>query len=145
MKRQFVVLCKHSVQLILVSALVVVLWLTLAPKGLVHFLNPVHAKADAANPIQAENSLPGDPTWNDFNAPAQPDVLSGYGSKISVNHGDSIDFFVTTTAASFTIDVYRTGYYGGAGARKITSLGTFTGVHQAIPNPDPVTGIIACN
>jgi len=119
--------------------------LTLSPQTLKHVLNPVHAKAAAANAIQDENSLPGDPTWNDFNAPAQPDVLSGFGSKISVNHGDSIDFFVTTTAASFTIDIYRTGYYGGAGARKVTSLGSFTGVHQAIPNPDTVTGMVACN
>ncbi len=72
-------------------------------------------------------------------------MLSGFGSKISVNHGESLDFYVTTTAPTFTIDVYRTGYYGGAGARLIPSLGSFTGLHQAIPTPDSVTGLISCS
>src|SRR5581483_11566423 len=58
------------------------------------------SEAQTANPIQAENNLPGDPSWNDFSAVLQDDAISGYGSKISLNHGDSIDFFVTTTAPS---------------------------------------------
>ena len=99
----------------------------------------------ATNPIQQENSLPGTPGWNDFTASSQQDLLSGFASKSSVNHGDSIDLYVTTTAPSFTIDIYRTGYYQGIGARLVQSLGSFPGVHQAIPSPDPVTGIIACS
>jgi len=100
--------------------------------------------AAAGNPIQQENSLPGTPGWNDFAADLKPDTISGFGSVISVNLGSSIDFYVTTTAPSFTIDVFRTGYYQGIGARLVQSLGSFTGLHQAIPLPDPVTGIIAC-
>ncbi len=115
------------------------------PNTLSHSLQPTVAKADSQNAIQAENSLPGDPTWNDFSASLTPDLISGYASKISVNHGDSLDLFVTTTAPSFTIDIYRTGYYGGTGARKITSMGPFTGVHQPMPTPDPVTGMVAAN
>src|SRR5262249_17351478 len=95
--------------------------------------------AQALNPIQQENSLPGTPGWDDFAADLQPDLISGFGSKISVNRGDSIDFYVTTTAPNFTIDVFRTGYYQGIGARLIQSLGSFTGIHQAIPPPDRVT------
>ncbi len=104
------------------------------------------AKTHAAisNPIQVENNKPGTPGWNDFSANLTPDALSGFGSKISVNAGDALDLYVTTTAPSFTIDVFRTGYYGGVGARLITSLGSFTGLHQAIPVPDPVTGMISC-
>ncbi len=104
----------------------------------------VHAQPSSLNPIQIENNNPGTPGWNDFSSSLQPDLISGFGSKISVNHGDSIDFYVTTTAPSFTIDIFRTGYYQGIGARLITSLGSFPGLHQAIPNPDPVTGIISC-
>src|SRR5207245_1503931 len=37
------------------------------------------------------------------------------------------------------------GYYGGAGARLISSLGSFPGLHQVIPAPDKVTGIISCS
>ncbi len=104
-----------------------------------------HPVAAAANPIQIENSNPGTPGWDDFSSVSKQDAISGYGSKISVNHGNSIDFYVTTTAASFTIDIFRTGWYQGIGARKLASLGSFPGVHQAIPAPDPVTGMIACN
>ena len=99
--------------------------------------------AVAANAIQTENAKPGTANWYDFSAVASQDAINGYGSKISVNHGDSIDFYVTTTAASFTIDIFRTGWYGGVGARLVSSLGSFTGVHQAIPPPDPVTGMVA--
>src|SRR5581483_5931391 len=33
----------------------------------------------------------------------------------------------------------------GLGARLVQSLGSFPGVHQAIPNPDSVTGMISCS
>src|SRR5580704_16030955 len=101
-------------------------------------------RAATLNAIQQENSLPGTSGWNDFASSLTQDLISGFGSKISLNHGDSLDLYVTTTAPSFTINVYRTGYYQGIGARLVESLGSFTGVHQAIPTPDPVTGIIAC-
>jgi hypothetical protein len=103
------------------------------------------AHADTQNAIQIENSKSGTPGWNDFSSDLTPDAISGYGSKISVNHGDSIDFYVTTTAASVSIDIFRTGYYGGVGARQVASLGSFPGVHQPMPTPDPVTGMISCN
>ena len=107
-------------------------------------LGPKGSAASSPNPIQTENSLPGTPGWNDFSSSLQNDLISGFGSKISVNHGDSIDFYMTTTAPSFTIDIFRTGYYQGIGARLIESLGSFPGLHQPIPAPDPVTGMIAC-
>ena len=101
------------------------------------------AAAATQNAIQIENAKPGTSSWNDFSAIATQDAINGYGSKISVNHGDSIDLYVTTTAANFTIDIFRTGWYGGVGARLVASLGSFTGVHQAIPAPDAVTGMVA--
>jgi len=95
------------------------------------------------NAIQSENALPGTAGWNDFAAVSDQLALSGYGSKISVSHGDSIDFFITTKDATVSIDIFRTGYYGGVGARRIVQLGSFPGRAQAIPAPDPVTGMIA--
>ena len=46
---------------------------------------------------RSRTALPGDPNWGDFGAPPTPNDLSGYGSKISVNHGQSLDLYVTTT------------------------------------------------
>ena len=100
--------------------------------------------APPLNAIQIENAKPGTPGWDDFASVAQQDAISGFGSKISVNHGDSLDLYVTTTAPSFTIDIYRMGWYGGVGARRVAQLGTFPGVHQAIPAPNPVTGMVSC-
>src|SRR5260370_18152042 len=82
------------------------------------------AAAQGLNPIQQENSLAGTPNWNNFNASTQQDLINGFGSQISVNHGQSINFYVTTTASSFMIDIYRTGYYQGIGARLVQSLGS---------------------
>src|SRR6267142_806405 len=103
MKHVIVKVVKHLLQLFLVSALIAAIAVTVVLQPF--SAKPALAQTSTPNPIQTENSLTGDPTWNDFSAPLQPDVLSGYGSKISVNHGDSIDLFVTTTSATFTIDI----------------------------------------
>ena len=99
----------------------------------------------AANPIQIENTLPGDPNWGDFAAPATPQGISGYGSRISINHGQSITFYVTTTAPSVDISIYRMGWYGGAGARLMEDMGSFPGINQTQAMPDPTTGIVSEN
>jgi hypothetical protein len=39
-----------------------------------------------------------------------------------VNAGDTIDFKIDTDAAGYSIDIYRTGWYQGLGARLITSV-----------------------
>src|SRR6266516_5028978 len=145
MRWRLVIFLNRYLRLIVVNALMLVMLLTLLPQAPGHFFAPMHARAANSNPIQIENSKAGTQGWNDFSADLAPDTLSGFGSKISVNHGDSIDFYVTTTAPSFTINIYRTGYYGGAGARLISSPGSFPGLHQVIPAPDKVTGIISCS
>ena len=85
------------------------------------------------NAIQTENSLPGDPSWGDFAAPPDPTGISGYGSKISVNHGQSLDLYVTTTAANVTLDVFRLGWYGGVGRAQ-------AGVARDVPGRRPGAG-----
>jgi len=74
-----------------------------------------------------------------------PTAISGYGSSISVNHGGSIDLYVTTTASSVTINVYRVGWYGGAGARLMASLGTFPGKNQPQATPNTTYGMVVEN
>jgi hypothetical protein len=92
-----------------------------------------------------ENSNPGDPTWDNFASSLDQRLISGYGSTISVNQGGSVGFYVTTTAASFTIDIYRVGWYGGAGARKMSSLGSFAGINQPQAAPDARYGMVVEN
>lgn len=74
------------------------------------------------NPISCENSKTGSPAseW-DIDGAGDSDI-QGFSTDISVNVGGTIQFKVNTTASAYNIDVYRTGYYGGLGARKIASV-----------------------
>ncbi len=89
--------------------------------------------------IRRENSLPGSTDWQltrvrvngtKFRAPD----IEGYCSKQSVAAGDTIDIMVSTAAQQeFKIEIFRTGYYNGAGARLMTTLGPFQGRPQPVP------------
>ena len=82
--------------------------------------------------IADENRRPGSLDWqlarvrlNKAQGTRAP-AVEGYCSKQSVLAGESLDFFVSTTPASrFTLDLFRTCYYGGRGARLMTTLGPF--------------------
>lgn len=99
----------------------------------------------ARNPelIAAENRKPGAADWLLTRTRVDPKTryrcpwIEGYCSRTSVRAGETIDLFVSTNPASpFRIDVYRMGYYGGAGARKVAALGPLAGKIQ----PDPPVG-----
>jgi len=90
-----------------------------------------------------ENQKPGTPDW-DLTDPAEAREIEGYASKTSVNGGESIDLYVHTTAARYTIEVFRMGWYGGAGARRVAGPLERPGIAQDIPAPDPATGLAEC-
>ena len=75
-----------------------------------------------ANEIVAENCLGGHPAteW-DINGYGDPSI-QGFGTDISVALGESIDFKIDTDSDDYRIDIYRMGYYGGMGARKVDSV-----------------------
>ncbi len=95
------------------------------------------------NVIQAENAKPGDADWP-LTVLADNPTVQGYASQTSVNRGETIRFFVSSAAPSYTMTIYRMGWYGGAGARKMLSV-TLPGTQQPVPAPDPVTGLIDAN
>lgn len=60
--------------------------------------------------------------------------IEGYCSRQSVLAGENLDLFVSTNPATrFTIEIFRTGYYAGRGARLIAKLGPFNGITQPTP------------
>jgi hypothetical protein len=87
----------------------------------------------------------GSTDWNSGGHAAANREIEGYASATSVNRGDQIRLYVNTAEPGYTIDVYRMGWYGGAGARKVLGPVTRTGIAQPMPQPDPVTGLIECN
>jgi hypothetical protein len=98
------------------------------------------ARRDA---IRAENSLPGTRDWllaktrTAPEAPCRCPWVEGYCSRTSVRAGETLEFVVSTRpAAIVTLDLYRLGYYGGAGGRFLRRLGPF----ECVPQPEPPVG-----
>ena len=89
--------------------------------------------APGGNPIVCENSKPGtDPSVWDI-AGAGDESIQGFATDISVNLGNRIDFKIDTDASAYTIDIYRTGWYGGDGARLIDSVSPSAQLPQSQP------------
>lgn len=75
-----------------------------------------------ANRVVAENCRPGNPqTEWDVNGSGDPKI-QGFAADISVNLGERISFKVRAGSPAYRIDLYRLGYYGGAGARRIATV-----------------------
>ena len=76
----------------------------------------------SAASIIAENALPGTPqsVWDvDGSGSAN---IQGFAAQFSINHGQTEQFKVDTDTANYHLDIYRMGYYGGDGARYITTV-----------------------
>jgi hypothetical protein len=121
-------------------------------------LNTV-APLHAADSVAVENTKPGTTAWqltnpatmfvsNDLNPVDYANAeIQGYASRTSVNQGGSIDFHVRTiNTNSYTLSIFRVGWYSGTGGRLMLGPVTLPGVVQPMP-PAPVyppfgTGIV---
>jgi hypothetical protein len=103
------------------------------------------ARAACGNPIVCENQLPGTPQ-SIWDVPNPSTAIQGFADPFSVNVGASINFKIKTSAAAYAIDIYRIGYYGGDGARLITSLTPDIPVSQNQPacSTNTATGLVDC-
>jgi hypothetical protein len=74
--------------------------------------------------IAEENALPGDEAWRITDHPALAGEIAAYCSRTSVAPGETLDVFVSASAANARADaeIYRMGWYGGAGGRNLRSL-----------------------
>jgi hypothetical protein len=94
-----------------------------------------------ANLVVTENRKPGATDWQLTRVRADRDGfrspwIEGYCSKQSVRAGETIDIMVSTQPPrEFRIEMFRMGYYGGRGARAVTTLGPFSGKAQRVPTP----------
>lgn len=94
--------------------------------------------------IKSENRKPGARDWllsrvriDGGYKGFRTSLIEGYCSRQSVLAGEKLDFMVSTNPpAKFKIEIFRTGYYGGRGARRMLTLGPLTGRKQ----PEPPVG-----
>jgi hypothetical protein len=100
----------------------------------------------SANPVVAENCLPGNPSTEWEVSGAGDPTIQGFATSISVNRGETVHFKVDTDASSYRLDIYRLGYYDGLGARRVATVQPSASLPQPQPNclQDSSTGLIDC-
>src|SRR4029453_14070498 len=122
--------------------------LTLVAAGLsVPWAGPA-AAADAGapliNPIARENTNPGTPKNKWAVSGLGSAALQGFATQISVNAGETVNFKIDSSATSYRVDIYRMGYYGGNGARLITSVNPVGRQNQPGCLSQESTGLVDC-
>lgn len=131
----------------LVGRLVVVVLTTLlAITGVLGTFVPEAAAAanpcatPVVNKVACENTQTGTTAWQ-----VSPDAsIEGFATQISTNVGGRVDFKVRTTSTNYRLDVYRLGWYGGAGGRLVSSVSpTWTGTQPDCLR-DASTGLVDC-
>jgi Domain of unknown function (DUF4082)/Bacterial Ig domain/Fibronectin type III domain len=96
--------------------------------------------------IASENALTGNlPSEWDVSGIGDPSI-QGFATDFSVNRGTTVQFKINTNAAAYRVDIYRLGYYGGRGARKVATINPSASLPQTQPTfvSDPVTGLADC-
>jgi Domain of unknown function (DUF4347)/Domain of unknown function (DUF4082) len=98
----------------------------------------------AQNAIVLENQKTGTTNWQIGGTNlANNNEIAGYGDASSINKGQALNLKVSLAqAGKYNLDVYRLGYYGGAGGRLISSVAGLNGVTQAAPTIDPNTRLV---
>ncbi|TAW04983.1 DUF4082 domain-containing protein [Rhizobium ruizarguesonis] len=95
--------------------------------------NLAAAAAAASNAIVLENQKQGNPESEWGIDGAGSTNIEGFATDISVDNGKTVSFKINTNSTNYRIDIYRLGYYGGMGARKVATM-QHTGL-QTQPNP----------
>lgn len=81
------------------------------------------------NPIQQENQDQGAYDWG-ITKGSHRGEIQGYTSADSLTPGQTLRVYVSTIAPSFTIEVFRLGYYQGLGARLMLTEQNVPGMSQ---------------
>jgi Domain of unknown function (DUF4082)/Bacterial Ig-like domain/Bacterial Ig domain len=98
------------------------------------------------NEIACENARPGSPEseWDisgfgDF-------TIQGFSTEMSASGGQRVDFKIDTDAADYRVDIYRLGWYGGDGARKVATVAPSAALPQTQPAclTEPATNLVDC-
>jgi hypothetical protein len=96
-----------------------------------------------SNPIACENSKAGSPR-EDWYTPNAYGAIEGFGTRESVKPGDTLQLKVKSPV-SYRVQVYRLGWYGGDGARKMPTSPTTVFPAHTQPNClSDSTGLLDC-
>src|SRR5919202_3145504 len=107
--------------------------------------SPARSVAACGNPVACENALPGtDPATWEVDGAGDP-TIQGYATSMSTNVGGTVSFKIKSATSNYRIDIYRLGWYGGAGARLVQSDVAHTGTgSQPACLTQASTGLVDC-
>ncbi len=89
----------------------------------------------APNKITIENAKQGNPR-SEWAVDGDGDGnIQGFATQISTNIGGTVDFKIATDSTHYRLDIYRIGYYGGDGARKVATIDQTLTSAQIQPHP----------
>jgi hypothetical protein len=112
--------------------------------------------AAQSNVIQVENAKAGSTDWLLTRVARHDDEIyelgwhrrrgiEAYASHTSIKAGETLNVHVSTYPVNkYSVSIYRMGYYGGAGARLMRTLGPLQGTAEPTPQ-DGVRNLIECN
>ena len=98
--------------------------------------------SDAPNEVVLENQKPGNPESEWGIDGAGSSNIEGFATDISTNRGQTVNFKINTNSNNYRIDIYRLGYYGGMGARKVATIQHAGVQSQPTPLRDSTTGLV---
>ncbi len=98
------------------------------------------------NSVACENTLPGNPKSEWDVSGSGSATIQGFTTDISTNVGGTVQFKIDTPARSYRLDIYRMGYYGGNGARKVATVNPSAALPQNQSNCliASTTGLVDC-
>src|SRR5262245_18308620 len=97
------------------------------------------------NRILNENARTDGVADKDHRDAESSDMIEGFATDISVNAGNRIDFKINLdgfAGGDYKVEIFRLGYYGGAGAREVAEWTNTNGVDQALPLYDASRGLV---
>lgn len=95
----------------------------------------VTVQTGAPNKITIENAKQGNPR-SEWAVDGDGDGnIQGFATQISTNIGGTVDFKIATDSTHYRLDIYRMGYYGGDGARKVATIDKSLTSAQVQPHP----------
>jgi hypothetical protein len=111
----------------------------------------MHAQSSCGvsiNPIACENQKPGN-LASEWDVSGSGDgSIQGFATSMSVVPGEMVQFKIDTPSSNYRLDIYRMGFYGGLGARKVSDPAGIV-PSAALPQVQPpcltdASGLIDC-
>ena len=108
---------------------------------------PAPRSCSSGNDVVLENCFPGSSAWILHKTPTvAAGGIEGFATASSVQRGGSLDLKIRTAVdVPYSISIYRSGYYGGAGGRLFSVLTGFRGAAQPACTSDSSTGLYDCS